>query len=169
MRLILSCPIIDPGAIDACMGKILSSIPLPTHQSLTVSTIHIPTLRQQRNFSRYTVSAFYPFRLFCSTYTVFFSWSSSCFLTRTVMTETTHCFKHCVAMSTKPISIETIKLFLRSCCVEPLNSTIRSHSLEVRHDQIFETCRFVLTGLESLQNCIKLVLRVESCRQRLAQ
>ena len=45
--------------MDASKRMNLSSVRLPTHQSCCVSTIHIPTFRQQRNVSsRYTVSAF---------------------------------------------------------------------------------------------------------------
>ena len=65
MRPILSSPVTRPDAVDACMGTILSSAPLPTHESCRVSTIHFPTVRQQFNPSpRYTVSAFHPLLYF---------------------------------------------------------------------------------------------------------
>ena len=51
MRLILFRPKTGAGAMDACMGLILSSVPLPTDQSCRVSIIHIPTFRQQCNLS----------------------------------------------------------------------------------------------------------------------
>ena len=63
--------------------------------------------------------------------------------------------------------IEKVNLFLISCCKKALNSTVRSHSMKVRHDHVFDTYRFFLTGLESLQTCFKNVPSVESCRPRL--
>ena len=72
-------------------------------------------------------------------------------------------------MSTKPICIETVNLFLSSCCVKALSSAVWSLSLNVRDDHIFKTSRFVLMGLESLQIHIKLISFVESCRLRLTQ
>ena len=160
MRLILSYLITCP---DVPMGMNLSKILLLTHQSCRVSTIHIPTFRQQCNLPpRYTVSAFHPlpslFQVDCS---------RSCFLTWTVMIETNHCFKHCSPMCTKPICIETINLFRSFCSAKAHNSAIQSHSLKVRHDQFFETSTFVPTGLGTLQFCIKLISYVQSCRNRL--
>ena len=70
-------------------------------------------------------------------------------------------------MSTKLIYIETMNLFVTSCSVEALISAIRSHSLEVRHDHILETSRFVQKGLEALQICIELISCAENCRHRL--
>ena len=49
MRLISSCPITGPDAIEACVGRILSSVVLLIHQSSGMSNIHIPTFRQQWN------------------------------------------------------------------------------------------------------------------------
>ena len=83
--------------------------------------------------------------------------------------KTTHCFQHSFAMSTKTNCIEAINLFQKSCCVEALNSTTRPQSLKVRHDHIFETSKFVLTSIESLQNCIKIESCLESCRHRLTR
>ena len=83
------------------------------------------------------------------------------------MIETTHRFKHCVAMTTEHICIEAVNLFQISCFVRALDSSARSYSLKIRHDHIFETSRFVSTGLECLQICIKLISCVESCRRRL--
>ena len=103
---------------------------------------------------------------FCSTLNIFFSYGRSGLLTRTLMIKTTHWFKHCVAMCTEPIGIKTVNLYLSSCCVKAFNSAVRSHSLKIRYDHIFETSRFVLTGLELLQICIKLVSYVQSCRHR---
>ena len=84
------------------------------------------------------------------------------------MIETTHCSKHCVVLSTEPICIETVKFFLSFCCVKALNSAVWSHWLtSLRHDHFFETSRFVLLRLETLQICIKFVFCVESCRKEL--
>ena len=47
MRLNISFPINGTGALDTCMGKILSSVTLLAHQYCTVNTIHVPTSRQQ--------------------------------------------------------------------------------------------------------------------------
>ena len=146
----LSCSTTGPAAMNACMGMFLSSVRLLTHR---VSTIHIPTFWQQCNFSPgYTVSAFHPVPSFCSTLNVFFIYGRSCRLTRTVMIKTTHCFKYCVAMCTQSIGIETVNLFLSSCCVKAFNSAVRSPSFKIRLDDIFETSKFVLTRLESLRN-----------------
>ena len=78
------------------------------------------------------------------------------------MIETIHCFKHYVAMSTKPICIEPTDLFLSSSCAKALRSAVRSHLLKVWHDRFFENSMFVLTGLASLQICIKIISYVES-------
>ena len=42
MRRILSCPITAADKMDACMGIILSSVPVLTHQSCSVSAIKFP-------------------------------------------------------------------------------------------------------------------------------
>ena len=47
MRLILFCPIFDPGMLNARMGRIRSNVLLPRDQSSRVSTIHGPTSRLQ--------------------------------------------------------------------------------------------------------------------------
>ena len=47
MRLNISFPINGTGALDTCMGKILSNVTLLAHQYCTVNTIHVPTSRQQ--------------------------------------------------------------------------------------------------------------------------
>ena len=67
-------------------------------------------------------------------------------------------------MSTKPIGIETINLFLNSSIVKTSNSAVRSGSLKVKHDNSFENSKFVLTGLDSLQICIKIISCVEPSR-----
>ena len=52
----------EPDAVDSCMGKNHSSVPLPTNQSSGVSKTQIHTVRQQFNIShQHTVSAFPPF------------------------------------------------------------------------------------------------------------
>ena len=76
----------------------------------------------------------------------------------------THCFKLWVAMSTKPICIETIKLFRSSFFVKVLNSAVRSHALNFRHDHIFKTSKIALIGLEFLQISVKLQSCGESCK-----
>ena len=105
VRLILSCSITGPDAMDACLGMIPLIVPLLTHPSCRVFTIHIPTFRQQYNLSfRYTASASHPFTSFCFTLNVFFSWSRWFLLTKTVLIAKTRCFKQSDARSTKPIS-----------------------------------------------------------------
>ena len=68
----------------------------------------------------------------------------------------------------KTICMETINVFLSSCLVYVLRSTTRSSLLlKLRPSHCFETYRFVLSRLESLRICIKLVTCVEFCRHRL--
>ena len=144
------------------MGKISSSRLLPTHQFGPVSNIHFPTFRQKcKLLPPYTVSAFHPFHSFLFHNEGLFNYRKSCLLTTKVITGTTSFLNHCVAMSTKSISIETINVLLSSCCVEAPNPTTLSHSLKVRHDHIFESSRSVHTELESLQICFKIVNSVE--------
>ena len=168
MRLILSCPIIGPDAMDICMGLSLSSVLLLIHWTCRVSTTHIPTFRQQCKLSlRYTVSAFHPIPSFLFHVDCFLELELVVPLDKDSIYKKTHCFKDCVAMSTESICIETVNPLLISCCVKALNSGVRSQSLKIRHDHIFETSRFVFMGLESLQICIKLSFWVESCRHKL--
>ena len=58
LRLTSSCPVTGPGAMDACMARILSSIALTTTQFSRMSTIDIPTSGRHCSFYfRYTASA----------------------------------------------------------------------------------------------------------------
>ena len=156
--------------MDDCMGIILSSVPLLTHQSCRVSTLHVPTFRQQCNISpRFTVSAFHPVPSFL--------FHVECFLQLGPVVDLdkdnkdgnnpllrTLCFNdHRTKLhwNSRPL--------LSSCSVKIFNSAVRSCSLKKRDDHIFGTSTFVRTGLESLQICIKLKSSVVSCRQRLTR
>ena len=154
--------------MDVCMGMILSSVPLLTHQSFRVSTNHFPTFRQQCNLlPRYTVSIIQPVPSILFFVECLFQFGLVLNVQKDSNDETADCFKHFVAMCTVPIGIETVNIFLSSCCVEAFNSAVRSHSLKLRQDYFFETSRIVLMALESLQICIKLVSCVQTCRHRL--
>ena len=145
--------------MEACMGMILPSVPLLTHQSCRVPTV---TFWHFDNSVAFNLDILFPhsiqFPLFCSTINVFFSWSRSCLLTKTAKMETTHCFKHCVATSREPICIQRVNLFLSSCCVKALNSAVRFLSLKIQHDHIFETSGFVLTGLNLCKSASNSIL-----------
>ena len=88
-------------------------------------------------------------------------------MTRRLPIETTYSFKNSVVMSKKNNLDWKIGLF-RSCCfLKTLNSAFWSHSVKIRHDHIFNTSTFVLTGLEILQIWSKLASCGASCRQKL--
>ena len=111
MRLISSCPITGPDAIEAFVGKILSSVVLLIHQSSGISTFHIPTFRQQSIFpfdycfrtSSFSLCLVPRWRFLQLEQVVPFHTDSS--------DKNNHCFKHFVAVSTEPINIEIINSF----------------------------------------------------------
>ena len=61
----------DPGAMDAFVGKIISSVLLAIRQRHRVSTIHISTFRKHVTFLFDKLHLIFP--LFFSALTVFFS------------------------------------------------------------------------------------------------
>ena len=98
--------------MDACMQMILSSTPLLTYQSCSVSPIQNRT--EQFNISPWhTVSAFHPFSSFCSTLNVF-SQSKSGFLTKTTMIKTINCFNTLLQCPRNPSALEQSMFFSAS-------------------------------------------------------
>ena len=76
--------------------------------------------------------------------------------------------KQCCTELIHVLPVHMFNSFTRSGCAKVLNSSVRSNSLKIRHDHIFETSRFNLMGVESLQICIKLTSCLESSRRRLS-
>ena len=111
MRLFLACGTTGSNAIEACMGKILSSVFFTDNQSCRVSTIHIPTFRQQSNFPFdycFRTSSF-PFVLFHVEGLL--QLEQVVPLHKDSNDKNNHCSKHFVAVSTEPISLEVINSF----------------------------------------------------------
>ena len=150
------------------MRKIFSSVLLSIDQFCRASMILIPTFRQQCNLSsRYTVSVFCPILLFLFQLERLFQLEQVVLPDRNSNDEKNPLLQALCCNGHKAICIEKINPFLSSCCIKALTFTIRSHSLKVRHDHIFEPSKFVLMGLEPLQLCNKRVPSVESCKYRL--
>ena len=150
MRLILSCPISGPDARDACMGMFLLSVFLLTHQTCKVSTFYIPTFRQQCYFSpRYTIllSPSTDFSLFLLHFECLLQLEQVKPLDRNSKIKNNHLLQKLCWNVNRNNCIETVNLFPSSCCEKCLISAVRVFSLEIRHDHLFETYRFFLTGL----------------------
>ena len=118
MRLILSRPITGPDKNDACMGTILGSALLLTHQSCRVSTIHTSASRQQCNLSlQFFVFAFHPFLSLLFYVECLLQLEQVVPLDIDNNNRNNPLFKHSVATSKKPICVETINIYLSSCCL----------------------------------------------------
>ena len=89
------------------------------------------------NFLMYLASSlFIEFSFPTATFDIVFSEGWVEILTGTKVVKATHCFKHSIAMRTKPIDTEAITFLLSACSAKALNFTIKSCTLKPSHDHI---------------------------------
>ena len=108
----------------------------------------LPHLNNLEAFLLYIVSSqCIEFSILANTLNILFSQRGTQLLAGTEVVKATHCFKHSVAMRTKPINTEAVS-FLSAFCKEAFNFTFWSCSLEIKHDHIFKAAGFVLSRCE---------------------
>ena len=108
-----------------------------------------PHLNDTLTFLLYiALSQFIDFFFRTATSDIFFSEIMAELLTGTKVVKATHCFKHIIAMRTKPINAEAVNFLLSACSVEALNFAIRSCTLKMRDDHIFVATGLVLSRSE---------------------